>query len=64
MIFSHELFYDDIFGAPAEDIEHARAKKRKLGKMRGKHNAEASSSSSTPLSLPDSLPTTNYDTDE
>jgi hypothetical protein len=34
VIFSAELFYDNISGAPVGDAERARAKFRKLGKMK------------------------------
>jgi hypothetical protein len=34
VIFSAELFYDNISGAPVGDAEHARAKFRKLGKLK------------------------------
>ena len=50
VIFSAELFYDNVSGAPQGDADRARAKFRKLGKFRaeqrGSNGDEASSSSS------------------
>jgi hypothetical protein len=52
VIFSAELFYDNISGAPIGDAERAHAKKRSIGKLRKKqrlessNNAEAGGSSS------------------
>jgi len=63
VIFSQELFYDNISGAPDGDAERAQARLRALGKQRkrARNNHEASSSSSSP---PSSNPTTLYDTDD
>ena len=44
VIFSAELFYDNISGAPVGDAERARAKKRKIGKFRAAQTGGASCS--------------------
>lgn len=77
VIFSHELFYDDISGAPEGEAERARAKKRKLGKQRARQTAKAvaasaaasaassassaGSSSSSTLPVPDSSSSSSDD---
>ena len=46
VLFSAELFYDDVKGASTVDIERARARVRSLGKKRARDTAAASSAAS------------------